>query len=559
MASAARAAPAATAAPAAPGWLRGPTSDLLFGAGLCYVPFFVWFAVAGSSVREWIPYALLPIPALLTATPHYGATLLRVYESPSDRRRYAVFSVGITVLVWLLFVAGVYHATLGSWILTVYFTWSPWHYTGQNYGIALMFLGRRGIAVPPATKRILYASFLLSFVLSFLAVHVETPAAVYAPLEVSGVAYRFLPLGLPAFVVGPLLVVCLAGYLGATAAAFGALARQAGLRALLPALAITFSQSLWFVIPVVMRDTALGESIAPLATAHADYVFVWISFAHSLQYLWVTAAYARRTSAYPGDRRYYLRTLLAGSAIWGLPTVLFLPSLLGRHAFDAGLYVLVAAAVNLHHFVLDGAVWKLRDGRVARALLGSGGELAGQQATRSLRWLGLAFLGFGGIYALVNLAAMIENGWNLRRAFERGDRARVERAAEHLRWLGRDSADTHLQVAHLASKAGDAEAARAAVLKSLAITETPLGYVNLGMLQASAGELDAAEAAYERALELEPGGVEATYRLGLLRFHQGRLEEALRLLRHARRAAPERAEIRAAFESADAAASRPAG
>jgi hypothetical protein len=39
--------------------------------------------------------------------------------------------------------------------------------------------------------------------------------------------------------------------------------------------------------------------------------------------------------------------------------------------FDTGLLLLVNAAVNLHHFVLDGAIWKLRDGTVARILEGA--------------------------------------------------------------------------------------------------------------------------------------------------------------------------------------------
>jgi transposase InsO family protein len=34
--------------------------------------------------------------------------------------------------------------------------------TGQNYGIAVMFLSRRGIAMDPSTLRILYPSFILS-------------------------------------------------------------------------------------------------------------------------------------------------------------------------------------------------------------------------------------------------------------------------------------------------------------------------------------------------------------------------------------------------------------
>ena len=58
--------------------------------------------------------------------------------------------------------------------------------------------------------------------------------------------------------------------------------------------------------------------------------------------------------------------MLAGAAIWTAPVLLLAPGVFGRVPYDLGLSALVAAAVNLHHFVLDGAIWKLRDGRVAR-------------------------------------------------------------------------------------------------------------------------------------------------------------------------------------------------
>jgi tetratricopeptide (TPR) repeat protein len=170
-----------------------------------------------------------------------------------------------------------------------------------------------------------------------------------------------------------------------------------------------------------------------------------------------------------------------------------------------------------------------------------------------LRWLGVAFLVFGGGYALVNLAAMLETGWSVPRAFERGDRARLETAARRLHWIGRDSKDTFLQIANLASSAGDIAGARAAVSRSLEITPSAIGYVNLGMFDADEDRLSSAQLAFERALALEPGMLEATYRLGLLQWRRGNRLESLRLLEEAAQAAPERADIRAALEKARAA------
>ena len=66
---------------------------------------------------------LLPVPAktlvtigtfgtLLIGAPHYGATLLRVYRSAEDRRKYAFFAVYLSAMVWLWFGIGLFD--LGS-------------------------------------------------------------------------------------------------------------------------------------------------------------------------------------------------------------------------------------------------------------------------------------------------------------------------------------------------------------------------------------------------------------------------------------------------------------
>ena len=95
------------------------------------------------------------VPALLImgfVMPHYGGTLRRVYEQRADRRAYTIFSVWATLAIFALFVVGIHSAYVGAIMVTVYLTWSPWHYTGQNYGLAVMFLRRRGVSVEPGVK-----------------------------------------------------------------------------------------------------------------------------------------------------------------------------------------------------------------------------------------------------------------------------------------------------------------------------------------------------------------------------------------------------------------------
>lgn len=192
------ASPSASAAGPRPPWLFGPGPDLLLGCGLLYALAFGAFLVLGPEIRTGQPPILFPLLILVLGVPHYGATLLRVYERRSQRRAYVVFSLWTTLLIVALFLASLRMPLLASGMVTVYLTWSPWHYTGQNYGIAVMFLRRGGVALDAVTKRWLYASFLLSFVLVFLHMHTDTIRVNDLPLGYTGESGpTFVPLGIP--------------------------------------------------------------------------------------------------------------------------------------------------------------------------------------------------------------------------------------------------------------------------------------------------------------------------------------------------------------------------
>ena len=115
-------------------WLFGPVTDLALGCGLLYTAFFAAEVVAGPEMRSWLPLTLLPFLTLVLGSPHYGATLLRVYATRADRRRYFFFAVWVSQLVLVAFVVGLHVPFVGSLILTLYLSWSPWHYSGQNFG-----------------------------------------------------------------------------------------------------------------------------------------------------------------------------------------------------------------------------------------------------------------------------------------------------------------------------------------------------------------------------------------------------------------------------------------
>ena len=485
----------AAAAPNAPGGSKGSGPDLhhrvtdaLLGYGVLYlisIPFVLWLA-ARYELSSW-PMWFATTVALLISVPHYGATYLRVYEKRHDRRRYAVFAIWITLALIACFVASLYSVRLGSAFLTIYVYWSPWHFAGQNFGVAMMSLRRKEVPIDPVGRRLLYGAFLLGYSLSVLALSRLGSSYQAVVGTGDGRVYEFYRLGIPEGVATTLLWILAPAYFLVIVGAIGRLSRGGYLRATVPAITLLITHSFWYALPAVLTEQI------PLL-----YAGVWVSAIHSLQYLWITSYYAKQTD---GARipAFILKCLLVGSAINVLPALLFAPGLLGPLAplaLQAG--VVSFSILNIHHFILDGAVWKLRDGRVARALLGTNGdESTTDDAPQGRSWVRPTLYVIGTLALLMPIYVTIE----VARAASSQSREIVESASERLAFFGNDHADV---------------------------------YFVLGQHRAIEDDYAGAETAYRKALGIEPSHYGVTYRLAglLLRDHDGR-DEALELAQRA--------------------------
>ncbi len=508
------------ASPSSGRWLYGPARDLLIGCGLWYALAFLAFSFAGEQIRLGGAMALLPFIILVFSTPHYGATLLRVYERREDRRAYTFFAVWATAFLLMCFAVGVHSAIVGSWIVTIYLTWSPWHYTGQNYGIAVMFLRRRGAELTPVVKRFVYASFSLSYLLTFLALHSGARASHYAPFTYDTPNYRFLSLGLPAGFTEIAFAVVATAYLVALGGAGVLLLRRSRPRDLAPAAALALTQALWFSIPIALRYWRVDPYVEPWTSDYGTYYFLWIAVGHAVQYLWVTSYYARARGGWSGHGAYLSKVMLAGAAVWVLPALLFAPGALGRLPFDAGLSILVASLVNIHHFILDGAIWKLRDGRVARILVRSATEAAGTPTPErpARRWIGPVIWATGLLCVAVIVLGKWEREIGVRHAARAGDVERVRTAVERLERLGRDSPDLRLALGKTLARRGDPNAALLEYRRAIDLYPNAAAWLAVGKLFAQQERWRQAADAYERAVALRPEGALGHYELGVARL-----------------------------------------
>src|SRR5271155_35284 len=116
--------------------LFGPLLDLLVGCGAWSAPLLAIAAwLTPSHGHAWaVAFYLL---ALAFNYPHFMATVYRAYHTRADFEKYKIFTLHITLLLVLTGV--LLHASyqLFPWVFTLYILWSPWHYTGQNYGLLM--------------------------------------------------------------------------------------------------------------------------------------------------------------------------------------------------------------------------------------------------------------------------------------------------------------------------------------------------------------------------------------------------------------------------------------
>jgi tetratricopeptide (TPR) repeat protein len=510
------------------GWLFGPASDLLWGSGLGYVAVFGLLVVASPQMTSAFPPWLLLFLVVLLSIPHYGATILRVFERQEDRRSYALLARYSTLLVGLFLLWGARDLWVGSILFTAYLTWSPWHYTGQNYGITLMFLGRRGADLELRTRLCLKVSYLTSYVVIFFFIH-----SGYTFYPYTGDHVQFLSLNVPALAADLVLFVALLLYGASTAALVAGLVRK-GVRRVFPALALLLTHAIWFVVPAAVKNWLPYANVPILTSSFDAYAFTWIALGHGVQYLWITLYFARKSGRATSSAGFYARALMAGSAIWAIPMLLFAPGLLGKLPYDVGLASVTAAVVNLHHFVLDGAIWKLKDSRIAQVLVKRTAETvsAGPPSLPSRipspwRWA----MATAGVFSFTVLAfTTFEEEFGMSRGLTSRNLARAETASVRLASLGRDSPYARLRLGHLASQERNPERALHHFEAGVALYPTTAGWIRLGEALSAEGETRRAMNAFESALVLDPGDETAKMHVGIACFDLGEIARAREIL-----------------------------
>jgi tetratricopeptide (TPR) repeat protein len=358
-------------------WLYRPSLDLIVGCGAWSLPLLmVAYFYSASSTLAWsvVFYGL----ALFFNYPHYMATIYRAYHTREDFNKYRIFTVHVTFLIVLTVILSHVWVQILPWIFTIYLTASPWHYSGQNYGLFMMFARRAGAQPTNGERRAIYSAFLISYAILFLNFHTGRSAD-----------SLFLSLNLPGAVSSWLQIVLGIAFVACSAYGLWRFIAQAGFRRMVPSLTLFSTQCVWFLLPTLL------QLVEKFQVPQGRYSTGVLAVMHSAQYLWITSYYAKREASASESRAWrpfaYFAVLVVGGIALFIPGP-WLSSVVFHFDFTRS-FLIFTALVNIHHFILDGAIWKLRDGRIAALLVNSKAQLsqsasdAKDKTAVALRWI----------------------------------------------------------------------------------------------------------------------------------------------------------------------------
>jgi hypothetical protein len=303
---------------------------------------------AGSAAAGTLTVVL----SLLLVGPHYAATYRRSYTSRAVVAAHPFVTLAAPpILLAAALLAFRYPTTVGLAYFGLYVGWSGFHYSGQSLGLAMLYPLRQGARLEPREKRLISLPLYVSWILSVLGLFRLSSTARNPAYEAVRRAYLGPPL--PGWAVALGFAVLAASLSGVVIVARARRAR--GMPLPWPTYAVLSAQIAWFTIG--LYQPLFNITLVPMF--------------HGLQYLALTSWHAsREPRAGAGGlghfARYVLVVMLLGLVVTPGLFLIF------RGADAARGFVAAAAVtsfVNLHHFLLDGRIWRLRERRVVQSMI----------------------------------------------------------------------------------------------------------------------------------------------------------------------------------------------
>ena len=342
-------APLAASGPATATPVLGAAWDfLLLGPGATLLVSGAYLALTAVGLGR-AAAALVGALSLLAVGPHYAATYRRAFTSLDVLRAHPVVTLVVPVFLVAAAVLAVRApTTIGPFYFLAYVAWSGYHYSGQSLGLTMLFPLRQRARLDPREKRLLALPLYVSWLASLIGLAGAEAAARNPAYQI--VRETFAPLMLPPWALVALVLPCLASLLGVAVVARER--RRRGVPLPLACYCVIGAQMIWFGCGLFFPF----------------FNIVLVPIFHSLQYLALTGwhhARGQRSRGLVVVAAYAGSVLLLGLVINPGLIRIFVPGGASPRADVTAAAVI--SAINLHHFLMDGRIWRMREAKVARA------------------------------------------------------------------------------------------------------------------------------------------------------------------------------------------------
>jgi len=288
---------------------------------------------------------------LFATSAHFAASTIRLYSKPTYLKEFSFLAFGFPVVTMaVLSVCVMFPGIFGRYLQVIYLTWAPFHYAKQIYGLSLMYAFRGGSKLGSVDKRLIYWTCMIPFL--------------YAVM--SGSSHMGLGWLIPVDLINSNSLL------------------RSGLNSIKLVLMV-----LTFIMPIVLywriwktQSRSLPLIVLTMMVANGLWwtglsfldAFVIATIAHGIQYVAIMLIYhVREQLAEPANKHswafhaggFYAKCVVLGYALFNCWPFIFVWAGAGL----AESMLMVIATINLHHFIVDAYIWRLRVPENQKALV----------------------------------------------------------------------------------------------------------------------------------------------------------------------------------------------
>jgi hypothetical protein len=334
-----------------------PAFDLFVIGGLLTLPIALFVTSAAGSATAFIGLTL-PVILLVCNNAHFAASTVRLYTKPHSYEDFPFLTMGLPLLTFVTVGAFVMLADhIGHHLQALYLTWSPFHYAAQTFGLSTMYCYRSGCKLDRGEWWALRIVCLFPFLQSLLTgAPVGLGLGWIVPYHV--IANDELTLGILRTALTTLNWLSFGGPI----LMFAWIAVRSRRRSIAGAAGASRPG-----LPLISLCLMLGNASWWVLFAYWD-AQIWATILHGLQYLGIMAIFHSRDQVTrPGNRHgrgYHVVALLLMCTALGYALFQCWPRAYVLAGFGkVESMFMVIAAINIHHFIVDAYVWRIRKDR----------------------------------------------------------------------------------------------------------------------------------------------------------------------------------------------------